>query len=61
MKRIKAINAISILAAIIVVIWFTEINYSDLSIGENRSAYLGILSMILITIAMQLEKRRLKK
>ena len=61
MKRIKAINAISIVAAIIVVIWFTEINYSDLSIGENRSAYLGILSMILITIAMQLEKRRLKK
>lgn len=61
MKRIKAINAISIVAIIIVVFWFTEINYSDLSIGENRSAYLGILSMILITIAMQLEKRRLKK
>ena len=61
MKRVKAINAISILATIIVVVWFTEINYSDLSIGENRSAYLGILSMVLITIAMQLEKRRLKK
>jgi hypothetical protein len=37
MKRVKAINAISILAVIIVVVWFTEINYSDLSIGENRS------------------------
>lgn len=61
MKRVKAINAISILAAIIVVVWFTEINYSDLSISENRSAYLGIISMVLITIAMQLEKRRLKK
>jgi fucose 4-O-acetylase-like acetyltransferase len=61
MKKVKAINAITIIAIVIILFWFTEINYSDLSFGENRSAYLGIISMLLLSFAMQMEKRRLKK
>lgn len=61
MKKVKAINAITIIAIVIILFWFTEINYSDLSFSENRSAYLGIISMLLLSYAMQMEKRRLKK
>ena len=61
MKIIKKVfNVLSIIFIIILIFWFTQINYNDLSFKENISPYFGILSMILMSIAMQLIKRGIK-
>ena len=57
----KVFNAISILFVIILIFWFTQINYSDVSFEENRNAYLGISSVLLMIFAMQMIKRSINK
>jgi uncharacterized membrane protein YwzB len=55
MKTLKTVfNILSIVFVIILIYWVTQINYSDLSFKENNSAYLGILSMSMISIALQM-------
>lgn len=62
MKNIKIIfNVLSILFLIILIFWFTQINYNDLSFKKNVSPYLGILSMTMMSIAMQMIGRGIKK
>ncbi|WP_439129732.1 hypothetical protein [Polaribacter sp.] len=62
MKNIKLVfNIFSIIFIIILFFWITQINYEDLSFKENVSAYLGILSMSMMSIAMQLIGRGIKK
>lgn len=62
MKNIKIVfNIFSIIFAIILIFWITQINYDDLSFKENLSAYLGILSMSMMAIAMQMIGRGINK
>jgi hypothetical protein len=58
LKRI--INILIIVFIVIIISWFTEINYQDLSFDQNRSPYLGIISMVLMIISMVLVKRQQK-
>ncbi|OAD40749.1 hypothetical protein LPB303_15975 [Polaribacter atrinae] len=61
MRKIKTVfNILSIIFGIILIFWFTQINYSDISFKENSSAYLGILSMAMISIALQMIIRGIK-
>lgn len=57
----KIFSAMTIIFMIILVIWFTQINYNNLSFRENVSAYLGIASASLMIFAMQLIKRQINK
>lgn len=57
----KIFNIITIIFAIILIFWLTELNYSDLSFKKNRSAYFGMSSVALMIFAMQMIKRSLKK
>ena len=62
MKNIKIIfNLLSIIFVIILFFWITQINYSNLSYKENVSPYLGILSMSMMSIAMLMIGRGIKK
>lgn len=62
MKTIKTVfNILSIIFVIIFIYWVTQINYNDLSFKENNSPYLGILSMLMMTIALQMIKGGIKK
>jgi uncharacterized membrane protein YwzB len=62
MKTIKTVfNILSIIFVIILIYWVTQINYNDLSFKENNSPYLGILSMLMMTIALQMIKGGIKK
>ena len=62
MKRIKTIfNILSIIFVIILIFWITQINFDDLSYKENSSPYLGILSMSMISIALQMIKGGIKE
>ena len=61
MKKVKIVfNVLSIIFVIILIFWFTQINYNDLSFKENSSPYLGILSMGMMSIALQMIKRGMK-
>jgi hypothetical protein len=62
MKTIKRVfNVLSIIFIIILIFWFTQINFNNLSFKENNSPYLGILSMLMISIALQMIKRSIRK
>jgi len=62
MKNIKIVfNVFTIIFTIILIFWITQINYENLSFKENMLAYLGILSMSMMSIAMQLIGRGIKK
>ncbi|MFK8061271.1 MAG: hypothetical protein AB8B78_14435 [Polaribacter sp.] len=62
MKTVHIVfNILSIIFLIILVYWFTQINYNDLSYKENNSAYLGILSMSMMSIAFQMIRRGTNK
>ena len=60
MMKTKIINFLIVVFIIVLISWFTEINYNNLSFEENRSAYLGITSMGLMLVAM-LSLRRQQK
>jgi lipopolysaccharide export LptBFGC system permease protein LptF len=62
MKKIKTVfNILSIIFVIILIFWITQINFDDLSYKENSSPYLGILSMSMISIALQMIKGGIKE
>ncbi|ALJ03765.1 hypothetical protein APS56_00745 [Pseudalgibacter alginicilyticus] len=46
----KARLGITILSAILLVIWGFKLDYNDLSYKNNSTAYLGILIMLLLII-----------
>lgn len=54
-------NAITIIFAIILVFWLTQLNYDDLSFKENSNVYFGIGSVSLMIFAMQMIKGSIKK
>lgn len=57
----KAFNIITIIFILILIFWFTKINYSDLSFDENRNSYLGIAAVLLMIYAIQLIKEGINK
>ena len=62
MEKIKIVfNVLSVIFVIILIFWVTQINYNDLSFKENVSPYFGIISMIMMSIAMQMIGRGIKK
>jgi hypothetical protein len=62
MKSVKTVfNVLSIIFAIILVFWITQINFDNLSYKENVSPFLGILSMLMMSIAMQMIGRGINK
>ena len=56
----KVFNAISIIAVVIIIAWFFQIDYKELSFEKNRSPYFGIASMLLMIVAMQIIAKQLK-
>jgi hypothetical protein len=62
MKGVTTVfNVITVIFLIILIFWLTQLNYSDLSFVENRSAYLGMASILLMVFAIQMIKRSIKK
>ncbi|WP_079738636.1 hypothetical protein [Polaribacter sp. KT 15] len=62
MKKVKTVfNIFSIIFLIILIFWITQVNYNDLSYKENASAYLGILSSAMMSLALQLIIRGIKE
>ncbi|MDY0779695.1 hypothetical protein [Tenacibaculum sp. IB213877] len=59
-KKDKFFDIISFVFVIILVLWFTQIDYSDLSFKNNTSPYLGILSAALFIFVMQFAKKNQK-
>ena len=57
----KVFNAMSIIFVIILIFWLVKLNYNDLSFKQNRSAYLGISSVLLMIFALQMIKRSLNR
>lgn len=61
MKKVKKLfNILTIIFFIILIFWFTQLNYNDLSFYKNLSPYLGILSMSMMIIIMQMVKKGIK-
>ncbi|AQS92949.1 hypothetical protein BXQ17_02180 [Polaribacter sp. BM10] len=62
MKKVKTVfNIFSIIFLIILIFWITQVNYNDFSYKENTSAYLGILSSAMMSLALQLIIRGVKE
>lgn len=60
MKR-KGANAVIVLGIAMTIFWLFEVDYQDLGFNHNRSAYLGIITMLLLILNMVLVKRKQKK
>lgn len=56
----KVFNGISIIGIVIIAFWIFQIDYNNLSFKNNSSAYLGIASMTMLIITMQLISRQIK-
>ena len=62
MKAIVNIfSGITIIFIAILIFWFTQLNYQDLSFELNRNEYFGISSVVLIIFALQMIKRSVQK
>ncbi|MCH2217795.1 MAG: hypothetical protein MK076_06925 [Flavobacteriales bacterium] len=57
----KVFNAMSIIFVVILIFWLVKLNYNDLSFKQNRSAYLGISSVLLMIFALQMIKRSVNR
>ena len=57
----KVFNVFTIIFALILIFWLTELNYDNLSFKENRNTYLGISSVLLMMYAIQMIKRSINK
>jgi hypothetical protein len=44
-----------------IVFWVTQINFDNLSFKENSSPYFGISSLLLMSFALKMIKRGIKK
>lgn len=61
MKNKKLIfNILTVFFVIILITWFTELNYQDLSFSTNRNAYMGITTAVMMIIVMQMTKKSIK-
>ena len=62
MLKIQKIRfVVAVLAGILIIIHLFRIDYQNMSWTENKSAYLGIISMSLIMIAMLLSNKESQK
>lgn len=62
MKKLKTVfNIFSIIFAVILIFWLTQINYHDFAYKENSSAYLGVLSSSMMAFALQMIKGGIKE
>ena len=61
MKKINiGFNILFIIFTLIIVFWFTQINYNNLSFKENSSPYLGISAILMMSIALKMIKGGIK-
>jgi hypothetical protein len=62
MKKINiGFNILFIIFILIIVFWVTQINFDNLSFKENSSPYFGISSLLLMSFALKMIKRGIKK
>ena len=54
-------NGLTVIFILILIFWFTQINYSNLSFKENSNAYFGIFSIVLMVFAIQFIKRSISR
>ena len=52
MRTRKIRNIVAVIAGIMILIHSFEVNFMDVSWKENKSSYLGIISMVFVFIAM---------
>ena len=57
----KIFAVITIIFVAILIFWFTQLNYEDLSFKENRNVYFGMSSVALMIFGLQMIKRSIKK
>ena len=62
MKQARIVfNAITLIFVIILIFWFTQLNYNDLGFTENNNVYFGVGSICLMIFAMQMIKSSINK
>lgn len=62
MKQARIVfNAITLIFVIILIFWFTQLNYDDLGFTENSNVYFGVGSICLMIFAMQMIKSSINK
>lgn len=61
MRKEAGANVIIILSIAILIFWLFDVDYQNLGFNHNRSAYLGIITMLLLIFNMILVKRKQKK
>ncbi len=61
MRKKTGATVIIVLCVAIIIFWLFEVDYKNIGFNHNRSAYLGIITMLLLIFNMTLVKRKLKK
>lgn len=57
----KVFNALSLIFLLILIFWFTQLDYENLAFKANSNAYFGIFSVGLMLFAIQMIKRSISK
>ena len=57
----KIFKVFTIIFVLVLIFWFTQLNYRDLSFQENSNIYFGISAVILIIFALQMIKKSIEK
>ncbi len=57
----KVFNGLILIFVFILIFWFFQIDYNNLSFEENSNAYFGIFSILLMVFAIQFIKRSIDK
>jgi uncharacterized membrane protein len=61
MRKEAGATVVIVLCIAMLLFWLTDVDYQDLGFNHNRSAYLGISTMLLLIFNMILVKRKQKK
>ncbi len=56
-----AFNTFIVIFICVLIFWFTQLNFDDLSFNENRNAYFGIGSVALMIFAVLMIKKSINK
>ena len=56
-----AFNTFIVIFICVLIFWFTQLNFDDLSFNENRNAYFGIGPVALMIFAVLMIKKSINK
>ena len=56
-----AFNTFIVIFICVLILWFTQLNFDDLSFNENINAYFGIGSVALMIFAVLMIKKSINK